>query len=149
MSMLSRLTFRTSGLEYPPIHHISHNIRDMLTSNTLFLLCSPRVCSPCPRRSISPLTEIRRKFIVIDSPTSAQFRVLGILNDSDSIFQPQYKLNEASHMRYLEYALELLPSPPRYNDSAKSSGAEGRSYGLCFDLSYRESNVQAQHGIER
>lgn len=52
-------------------------------------------------------------------------------------------------MRYWEYALLLLPSPPRYRDSSNSSFGVGIGNGRCLDRSNRESNVHAQHGIDK
>lgn len=49
----------------------------------------------------------------------AQFLVLGIRSVSHSTRHPQCKLNVASHIRYLEYELALLPSPPRFRPSTK------------------------------
>ncbi len=76
-------------------------------------------------------------------------RVLGIRSVSLSTVHPQCKLSDASHMRYIEYALELplsLPSP-RLSTHASTGPATG--YGAHRDRSYRVSNVHAQHGIDR
>lgn len=56
----------------------------------------------------------------VDVPIIAQLRVLGIRSMSQSTSQPQYKLRDASQIRYREYELELLPSPPRFKLSANS-----------------------------
>ena len=82
-----------------------------------------------------------------DTPIIAQFLVLGILNVSLSTSQPQCKLNDPNQIRYFEYELELLPSPPRFRLSAKSSSGTG--YGDVEERSYLASKVHAQHGIER
>jgi hypothetical protein len=73
--------------------------------------------------------------------------VLGILNVSLSTSQPQCKLKEPSQMRYIEYELELLPSPPRFNLSTKSES--GTEYGDVEERSNLESKAHEQQGIER
>ena len=52
-------------------------------------------------------------------------------------------------MRYIEYELELLPSPPRLSVSVKVLSGSGVGYGKCEDLSNLESKVQGQHGMDR
>jgi hypothetical protein len=82
-----------------------------------------------------------------DTPIIAQFLVLGILNVSLSTSQPQCRLKEPSHIRYIEYELELLPSPPRFKLSTKS--ASGTGYGDVEERSNLASKAHEQHGIER
>lgn len=82
-----------------------------------------------------------------DIPIIAQFLVLGILNVSLSTSQPQCKLNEPSQIRYIEYELELLPSPPRFKLLAK--WASGTGYGDVEERSNLASKAHEQHGIER
>ena len=50
-------------------------------------------------------------------------------------------------MRYIEYELVFVPSPPRFRFSTNSSFKASNL--RVVDLSYRESNDQAQHGIDR
>ena len=75
--------------------------------------------------------------------------MLGILNASLSTFQPQCTLSVDSQMRYREYELTFVPSPPKFSRSTKSSIDTGTSNGAHFVRSYLASNVQAQHGIDR
>ena len=77
----------------------------------------------------------------------AQFLVLGILNVSISTSQPQYKLNEPSQIRYIEYELELLPSPPRSKVSAKLTSGIG--YRGVEERSILASKAHEQQGMER
>ena len=83
-----------------------------------------------------------------DTPIIAQFLVLGILNVSLSTSQPQCRLKEPSQIRYIEYELELLPSPPRFKLSTKSSES-GTGYGDVEERSNLASKAHEQHGIER
>lgn len=84
-----------------------------------------------------------------DLPTSAQFLVLGMRSVSLSTFQPQWWLSVASQIRYMEYALMLLPSPPRFRDSTNSSIGVETWNAVQLDRSKRESKVHEQQGIER
>ena len=83
----------------------------------------------------------------LDIPIIAQFLVLGILKVSVSTSHPQWALSEANHIRYIEYELVFVPSPPRFRLSTNSS--LGISNPGVVVLSYRESNDHAQHGIDR
>ncbi len=80
------------------------------------------------------------------TPMIAQFRVLGMRSVSHSTTHPQCTLNALSQMRYIEYALLLLPSPPRFSDSAKSACGSGND-GVDERSNFM-SNAQEQHGIE-
>jgi hypothetical protein len=82
-------------------------------------------------------------------PIIAQFLVLGILNVSHSTFHPQYRLNPANQMRYIEYELLLLPSPPKFKESRNLSAGSGIGNLGVDDLSNLESKLHEQHGIER
>ncbi|KAG6860966.1 hypothetical protein C0995_005332 [Termitomyces sp. Mi166 len=78
-------------------------------------------------------------------PTIAQFLVLGIRNVSHSISQPQYTVNEASQILYIEYELPFPPSPPRFNVLAKSGLGIG-NIGVVL-RSNLASNVHAQQAL--
>ena len=82
-----------------------------------------------------------------NTPIIAQFLVLGILNVSLSTSQPQCKLKEASQIRYMEYELELLPSPPRFKLPTNSESGTG--YGDVEERSNLESKAHEQQGIDR
>ena len=84
----------------------------------------------------------------LNSPIMAQFLVLGIRSVSHSTSQPQCRLNDASHIRYLEYELSFFPNPPRFKLSMNDSSF-GMGYVGAFERSYFASKPQAQQGIDR
>ena len=79
--------------------------------------------------------------------------MLGILNVSLSTSQPQCKLKEPNQILYIEYELELLPSPPRFKLSTKSTTESGddddMGYGNVEERSNFESKAHEQQGMER
>ena len=84
----------------------------------------------------------------LNAPIMAQFLVLGIRRVSHSTSQPQCRLNDASHIRDLEYELSFFPNPPRFKLSMNNSSS-GMWYVGAFERSYFASKLQAQQGIDR
>ena len=80
---------------------------------------------------------------------TAQFLVLGIRSTSHSFVHPHHWLTLANQIRYIEYELALLPSPPRFRPSTKApSFSSMYGNGLSLARSNLRSKAHAQHGIE-
>jgi hypothetical protein len=131
------LPFRLSCLEQSPLRNIIQDSMDVISSIFNF------------QPSSSYITELLSSEPIRlnhHSPMIAQFLVLGILSVSHSTSHPQCKLSDASHIRYIEYELPLLPSPPKFRVSAKSGPGIGNAGVL--ERSYFASKDHAQHGMD-
>ena len=141
MTILHPFAFWNTCLEYSPL---SNRLYDSPGTALVFSFLGSFLGDTC-----SSYIADQSKYdmpLWIDAPIMAQFRVLGIRSISHSTFHPRCRLNDASQMRYDEYELALLPSPPRLIESTKPSGT---GYAPSRERWYRVSNAQAQQGMDK
>lgn len=141
MTKLHPFAFWNACLEYRPL---SNRLYDSPGTALVFSFLDSSLGYTCPSyKAVQTKYDMQPQ---VDAPIMAQFRVLGIRSISHSTFHPRCRLNDASHMRYDEYELALLPSPPRLIESTKPSGT---GYASSRERWYRVSNAQAQQGMDK